>query len=351
MTHQKRNRMLHVVHATLNGGLLAGCLSLGTAAYGGITFQFQYDDPAGTGFLDPIYGTSRQAALNTAASTFSSMFGSHFSNSATIVLTAKAQNDPYSGTLASASSYFTNPGSAGFNLGEVVQTKLQTGVDLNGSNADGVVTVNFGAAWELDFNTSPAWGWGWYPGTYDFYGTLYHEFTHTLGFNPVMTQSGASIFGTKDAGSWSTFASFIADKNDNRIINPDTFALDQTAWDIGSVGNWANGGSEGLFFAGPNTIAANNGYSVTLYTPEEWNPGSSISHLDGRIPGREGMMMTPAHYAGPQVRDYSAIEVGILKDLGYVAVVPEPETYPMLLAGLAVLGAITRRRTSGFTMG
>ena len=198
MIHQKQNRMQRIVRAALHGGLLAGCLSLGTAAYAGITFQFQYGDPAGTGFLDPIYGASRQAALNTAANNFSAMFGSHFSNSATIVLTANAQNDPYSGTLASASSYFTNPGSAGFNLGEVVRTKLQNGIDLNGNVADGVVNVNFGANWELDFNTPPAWGWGWYPGTHDFYGTLYHEFTHTLGFSPVMTQSGTSVFGMKD---------------------------------------------------------------------------------------------------------------------------------------------------------
>lgn len=349
MTHQKRNQILRVVYAALNGGLLAGCLSLGTAAYAGITFQFQYDDPAGTGFLDPVYGTSRQTALDTAAGTFSSMFGSHFSNSATIVLTAKSQNDPYSGMLASAGSYLTNPGSAGFNLGEVVRTKLQTGVDLNGDHADGVVTVNFGANWELDFNTPPVWGW--YTGTYDFYSTLYHEFTHTLGFNPAMTQSGASIFGTKDAGSWSTFASFIVDKNDIPIINPDTFALDQAAWDTGSVGNWGGGGSEGLFFDGPNAVAANGGFLVTLYTPDFWNPGSSVSHLDDRMPGIWGTLMAPAADVGPQMRDYSAIEVGILKDLGYVAVVPEPQTYAMLLAGLVVLGAIARRRTSGFTIG
>ena len=349
MIHQKRNRTLRIVHAALHGGLLASCLSLGTAAYAGITFQFQYSDPAGTGFLDPIYGASRQAALSTAANNFSSMFSSHFSNSATIVLTAKAQNDPDSMTLASASSYFTNPGSAGFNLGEVVQTKLQTGIDLNGNDADGVVNVNFGANWEPDFNTPPAWGWGWYPGTYDFYGTLYHEFTHTLGFSPVMTQSGASILGTKD-GSWSTFASFIVDKNDNPIIDPDTFALNQAAWDTGSVGNWGGGGTEGLFFNGTNAVAANGGFLVTLYTEKEWKPGSSVSHLDDRMPGIEGTLMSPATYTGPQMRDYSAVEVGILKDLGYVAVVPEPETYAMLLAGLAVLGAIVRRRASVITM-
>jgi hypothetical protein len=68
-----------------------------------------------------------------------------------------------------------------------------------------------------------------------------------------------------------------------------------------------------------------NGGAVTLYTEEEWKPGSSAAHLDGRIEGRDGMMMTPATFAGPQARDYSEIEVAMLTDLGYsVAVVPEP---------------------------
>jgi PEP-CTERM putative exosortase interaction domain len=348
MMHQKRNRVHCIVRAALHGGLLAGCLSLGTAAYAGITFQFQYGDPADTGFLDPIHGASRQAALNTAAQNFSTMFGSHFSNSATIVLTAKTKNEP--GMLASAGSDFTNPGKAGFNLGEVVRTKLQKGSDLNGDDPDGVVNINFGAKWELDFNTPPAEGWGWYQGTYDFYRTLYHEFTHTLGFSPLMTQSGASAFGTKD-GSWSKFASFIVDKNNNPIIDPNTFVLNQAAWDTGSVGNWGGQGPEGLFFNGANAVAANGGFLVTLYTADAWEPGSSVSHLDDRMSGIEGTLMSPASYTGPQMRDYSAVEIGILKDLGYVAVVPEPEAYAMLLAGLAVLGAITRRRVSGIAMG
>ncbi len=342
MIHQKRNRMQCVVRAAL----LAGCLSLGTTAYAGITFQFQYGDAADTGFLDPIHGASRQAALNTAAQNFSTMFGSHFSNSATIVLTAKAKNE--FGMLASAGSDFKNPGTAGFNLGEVVRTKLQNGIDLNGDDPDGVVNVNFGEKWELDFNTPPVWGW--YSGTHDFYGTLYHEFTHTLGFNPVMTQSGASAFGTKD-GSWSKFASFIVDKDNNPIIDPDTFMLNQATWDTGSVGNWGGGGTDGLFFNGTNAVAANGGFLVTLYTDEEWKPGSSVSHLDDRMWGFDGTLMSPGSGTGPQMRDYSAVEIGILKDLGYVAAVPEPEVYAMLLAGLAVLGAITRRRASVITMG
>ncbi|MDN5882918.1 MAG: ribonuclease E, partial [Nitrosospira sp.] len=81
MKRQKQTRIARVVCAMMNGGLLAGCLSFVPAAHAAITFQFQYADPAGTGFLDAANGPSRQTALNTAASTFSDMFGRHFSNS------------------------------------------------------------------------------------------------------------------------------------------------------------------------------------------------------------------------------------------------------------------------------
>lgn len=324
-----------LVRMALSSTFFMGCLA-GPAAHAAITFQFNYTDPAGTGFLDPIHGASRQAALNTAANGFSNMFGSHFSTTGTVVLDVDTSNSPRS--LAGAYSYAIDPGTPGFNLGEVVRTKLQTGVDLNGSNADGSISVNFTQPWALDINSPPAG----YSGEYDFYGTLYHEFTHTLGFTKGgITSTGEPLGGTKEAGSWNTFASYIVDKHDVKIIDPTTFALNQASWDVSSTGDFSAGyGGEGLFFDGPNAVAANGGYLVTLYTPSPWEQGSSISHLDPSY----GTLMTPAAGTGLQPHGYSPIEIGILKDLGYVSAVPEPETYSMLLAGLAVCGWIAKRR-------
>lgn len=337
MRCQKQTRIAGVMRAMVTGGLLAGCLSLGSAAHAAITFQFQYADPAGTGFLDPANGPSRQAALNTAASTFSSMFGSHFSNSGTIVLEATAGGDANDDTLASAGSKLIALGGAGFNLGEVVRTKLQTGADLNGNDADGSLDINFGSSWELDPNVPPS------NTQYDLYSALFHEFTHALGFTSTIAQSGEPIFGTQSAGSWSTFDSFIVDKNGARIIDPANFALNQTAWDAGSIGGASPAG--GLFFNGPNAVAANGGNPVGLYAPTTWEEGSSVSHLDDENPALAGRMMLAMSDAGPYARDYDATEVGVLTDLGYtVAVVPEPETYAMLLAGLGMIGWMARRR-------
>ena len=336
MKNKKPNRIARAVHVIISGGLLLGCLSFGATAHATITFQFQYADAPGTGFLDPINGSSWQTALNTAASQFSSMFGSHFSNSGTIVLQATASNDGSSDTLASAGSTFTNPGVPGFNLGEVVRTKLQTGVDLNGNAADGSVDVNFGNNWELNYNVPAS------NSKYDFYSTVFHEFTHALGFASSIEQNGDPIYGSWNAGSWSTFDSFIVDKNGERVINSSDYALNLTTWFDGSTGGASP--AEGLFFDGANAMAANGGHAVGLYTPETWSEGSSVSHLDDQNSALAGMMMLSASDTGPYARDYSPVEVGMLADLGYaVAVVPEPETYAMMLAGLGMLGFARRR--------
>ena len=329
-----QNGTSRFVRLALSGALFMGCLA-GSAAHANITFQFNYTDPDGTGFRDHIYGPARQAALNTAASTFSSMFASHFSADGTIVLDASTNNQP--GALAGAYSYSMNLGTPGFNLGEVVPTKLQAHNDLNGSNADGSVTVNFDMPWALDINSPPTS----YSGQYDFYGTLYHEFTHALGFTGGgIAEDGTPLAGTKEAGSWNNFASHIVDRHDAKIIDPNTFALNQDRWDAAAGNSSAGIVGDGLFFDGPNAVAANGGYLVTLYTPSPWEPGSSVSHLDPSY----GTLMTPAADTGLQPHDYSAVEIGILKDLGYVSAVPEPETYSMLLAGLAVCGWIARRQ-------
>src|SRR6185312_6343902 len=125
MKNQKQKAIAQVTRAVVNGGLFAGCLSFSFVAYAGINFQFVYKDAPGTGFLDPVNGSGRQAALNTAATEFSKMFGSHFTNSGTIVLEATATSNPQGDTLASAGSEYVDRGVAGFNLDEVVREKLR----------------------------------------------------------------------------------------------------------------------------------------------------------------------------------------------------------------------------------
>lgn len=331
-------RLSQVTHALFKGGVVVGCLAFGSAAQANIEFTFDYGTNNSLGFWDPAFGAARQAAMAESSAAFSTMFGSYFSNTATILLTASATDLPLSTNLASAGSEAFSGNGAGFTVQEIVRTKALTGVDLNGATADGSVNVNFGQPWNLGTGTTSSTN-------YDFYSTIFHEYTHALGFSSGINQDGTPFFGgTKAAGEWTTYDSFLVDKNGNRVVNNTTFALNQAVWDAGSVGGASPAG--GLFFNGANAAAANGGQPVGLYTPTTWEGGSSVSHTDDQNPAIYGTMMTAQGPTGPWPRTYSAIEVGIMTDLGYTAVtaVPEPETFAMMLAGLGFIGAAVRRR-------
>ena len=77
----------------------------------------------------------------------------------------------------------------------------------------------------------------------------------------------------------------------------------------------------------------------------------AASNLDTDNPAYGGMMMLHAVGTGNAARDYSAIEVGMMQDLGYTAVtaVPEPESLAMMFAGLGVIGSLQRRRRTRTT--
>lgn len=300
----------------------------------GVMFNFDYSsNTAGVGFLDSSEGVARRAALDTAGDMFSAMFGNYFSDSATLDISVTSTDDSTSGTLASAGSNLisTCPVSGGCVATEVVKTKLQTGVDANGAGLDGSVDVNWGWDWQLDPNT-PADATA---SEFDFFAALFHELTHALGFSSLIDQNGVGFFNDE----WSTFDTFLQDSTGAKVVT-NAFFIDQPVWDAASVGGTGNG----LYFGGANAVAANGGNAVEIYSPTTWADGSSGSHIDGN-PFPTDMMKYDRDF-GPETRDYSAINVGILTDLGYTRVastsVPESSTLGLGLLGLA--GLFLRRR-------
>lgn len=316
----------------VKGVLLAWGLAASSVA-GANGISITYD------FVGSNWTTDEMTAMNSAATNFSSMFGSHFSNSGNIVLTATAYNNLSTPVLASAGSEVVEIGSGTFGGSEVVRNKLQTGVDLNGASADGVVNVNFAYFTALGLNDAiPV-------GTYDFYSTLYHEFTHALGFLSSISETGYPFYGSRHngKGEWSAFDRFLVDANGNRVVD-DSYVLEDGTW------NAAKAGGSSMYFNGANAVAANGGQSVNLYSPTTWSDGSSISHLDDDTAALSKMMMASATVDGPSARDYSTIEVGMLLDIGYTQAnhtvhdVPEPGSLALLLAGLGLTGGLARRR-------
>ncbi|MGK0187748.1 MAG: hypothetical protein ACI9R3_003538 [Verrucomicrobiales bacterium] len=268
-----------------------------------VMFEFNYSN--GSQFTVGALGQARRTALEEAATAL----GSIFAHTATIQLTVTTSNSAQSDTLASAASEPTEVSDEFFGFAPgVVQNKILTGVDSNGVAADGSVDVNFGQPWDLDDQISP--------NEFDFKATMIHELLHAVGFSSSIFSDGTDIFETPvgEPGVWSTFDKFIAGTDGVAIIDDD-FALNGAAWN-GSRTGGASPGS-GLFFNGPRATTANGGVPVGLYSPSEWEEGSSGSHLDDQNPALNGMVMLSSTDTGLYTREFSAIERAMLEDLGY----------------------------------
>lgn len=257
-------------------------------ASAGISVTFNYG--AGASY----WSADAKRALQDAAETLAAYFV--VATPVTLVFDVTAEKRPLSSTLAATGSDLISSGPGFFDT--VVQKKILTGVDANGSAADGSIEVNFGNPWAYGDSVSGS--------QYDFTSTMIHEMLHAYGFLAYVDEAGWNS-GT----TWTKFDSFIMTSAGTRVINPSTYRFN-----IAYNGNLTGRGG-GLFFGGPNAVAAYGG-RVPLYTPSPWETGSSVSHLDDfTFTGAKAQMMNALADTGPSPRTLSAVEIGILKDLGY----------------------------------
>jgi len=269
-----------------------------------ITFVFNYT--TGSQYWTPEAKKSLQAAANTLAANLV------VTKPVTLTFDVTAEKSPASATLASTGSDLVSDSAGFFNT--VVQNKILTGVDSNGALADGYVDVNLGIPWAFGDSVTND--------QYDFTSTAMHEMMHALGFLSYVDAPGSSW--NSRGTNWTTFDSFIVDKNKTKVIGTNR------KWNTAYNKN-LTGGNSGLYFGGVNAIAANGGLLVPLYTPSPWESGSSVTHLDdSTFTGAKTQLMNAMADTGRGIRVLSAIELGILKDLGYT-VVPAPATASTLL--------------------
>ena len=197
----------------------------------------------------------------------------------------------------------------------VVQHKIQTGTDANGSAPDGEINFNFGYSWAFNgpiLNSQ-----------YDFRSTATHELMHTLGFLSNVDEAGRNTYQ-----DWTSFDQYIRTQGDVSPIGADY------SWDTAYNTNLTSGNG-GLFFVGPNAVAA-YGRPVPLYTPSLWESGSSMSHLDDRtFVGTQQQLMNARTDTGAGVRELSDIELAIFRDLGYT-LVGDPGALAFIFIGFAM---------------
>lgn len=294
------------------------CALLSAASLNGqITFSFNYTGTGG--FLDATNGAARRAALEDAGTTLAAYFTTAAPRTITFDVNSYTTNDS---TLASAGSSLISS-SAGFH-NTIVQEKIINGVDSNGATADGTISWNWHHLWNTT-SSVPS-------GQYDFKSTAMHEILHAFGFSGSTASAGNNT-GT----AWNVFDKFLTTSTGAAFVNPTTFAFD-TSLNSALTGN-------GMYFSGSNAMAANSGTRVSIYSPTPWSDGSSGSHTaDGTYPGT---MMIAATNSGPSARTLTAIEIGMLKDLGYTmaaSAIPEPSTYAVIFGSLALGAVVIRRR-------
>ncbi len=325
-------------------GAIVAILAIQASSLSAFVWNFTYATATTDGFNDPTNGATYKAALESAANTVASWFSPTYTS--TVAMQVTWTNQPASQTLASAGSHYASVVGS-FSQG-YVQQQVLTGSAATQDGFHGTVNVNFGQTW--DFTDSVGGS------AYDFKSTMMHELIHALGWvsyidpvlnsgsAPITTASDFRITGGQSAAAgqqdtWTNFDPFVTDKNGNRIV-PGTGIADQSLKNT-LMGNTGPAVGDGLYFSGANAMAAAGG-RVRLYTPETWSEGSSGSHLDDLYAAYSGMMMLSATGTGPGARTLSAIEVGVMKDLGYT-MVPEPSTY-WLAGALGAVGLALRRR-------
>lgn len=310
-----------LVSVLLAVGLLFG---VAPAALGQISFVFNYTDANGSGFNDTTLGGTRQAALASAASLLAGYFTG---STATLTFSVASTSSSGSGTLASAGSSISAVN--GFQ-----KTSIQSAVQGNGSGT-GTINWNFGYSWDYDNSVAGD--------ALDFRAVALHELLHAFGFASFISATGQGGFsnasGTADA--WTFFDQFLTTANGTRLVNT-SFQFNTAG--VGTL--LTNGTSSDVYFSGPNAMAANGGGRVPIFSPATFIQGSSLGHLDTTVYGSNNYIMTHAVSYGPAVRTLSAIELGILTDLGYSLVaIPEPSSVSFIVGTLALaVGLVVRRR-------
>lgn len=271
-----------------------------------LRFEFSY---AGGAYL---WSQEARSALESSAT----ILGSYFvvSTPVTVTYSVTGEWSPLSGTLATATSDIVNSRSGFFPT--VVQQKINTGFDANGSTPDGQITWNFGSPWAFGNTVDNS--------QYDFQSVAMHELLHTFGF-----LSNVTAPGTNTGTGWTEFDGFLVTADGTALIGSDYVWKSRYDTNI-------NGGNGGVYFGGPAAVAAYGG-PVPLFSPSPWQGGSSLSHLrDGSFYGSNEQLMNARVSRGTGLRTLSGVETAILTDLGYT-MVPAPGASVMLMFGVFLL--------------
>lgn len=157
-------------------------------------------------------------------------------------------------------------------------------------------------------------------GDFDFRTVVLHELGHGLNFFGGMTyNSGMGSYGFGLSPAMPTiFDQFAITRPGRQLVKTNKFPNPSTTLGDALVG-------EQILFSSDNTISTTEGANAVLYTPTNWRPGSSYSHLDENIySGTEDGLMTPALARGEAYSQPGPLVLAMFDDMGWNGKINKP---------------------------
>uniref|UniRef100_UPI0040497E87 fibronectin type III domain-containing protein n=1 Tax=Candidatus Planktophila sp. TaxID=2175601 RepID=UPI0040497E87 len=186
------------------------------------------------------------------------------------------------------------------------------GKDLDGDSPEMFITINSLASWYQGGASGPS------KSEYDLQSVILHEMAHGLGF--LSTNSYDDFFGYGSIDQPTPFDAYVQTGDGRRLSD-----LPSPSLELGEAL------TSKLVWSGPQGIAANGGVKPLLFSPKEYEDGSSISHLDEDTFASSGSdaVMTPRLLAGEVFHVPGPLLLAMMQDLrakppiGIAVVVPQ----------------------------
>jgi len=176
------------------------------------------------------------------------------------------------------------------------------GKDLDLDNPEIIIQINSEAEWDLDGLGKPT------RYEYDLKSVMFHELAHGLGF-----LSTSSYLFDRTKGQYvgileqpTPFDAYLQTQDGNRLAD-----LPSPSVELGQAL------ISKLVWSGAEGIAANNGEKPMIYSPSNYDAGSSVSHLDEKTFANSGTnaVMTPNLEAGEVFEEPGPILLAMMRDL------------------------------------
>lgn len=285
-----------------------------------ITWQFDFQDPAGVGFNSPVVppgetltiGQLRRNSLTAATAYLNTVLDGRGTVNLTVVPSITAAGDPTLG--------FFGPGqfadvAGSFQNGGVYQAARTNALPFAGPAGSGGFNFAADTPWNYAGQQAPL-----SPTAFDLTTVAAHELTHSAGFLSALTATGGSQLGARAyTGFDQSLQTGAGDPAAGRLFDTARGSPTYGAF-VGPAGTLTSGTSyfadppvpvtTNLYFGGAYTREAFGG-PVPIYAPNPYEGGSSHSHVIDAA-----ALMDPVIDVG-QVKRLRSYERAMLLDLGW----------------------------------